>query len=467
MANELDDYLVSPEGLRQTDAVEGRLLKPGDMLDGMRVVAFLGKGASSEVWRMRDEALHADCALKMFAAKDSSVARERFLTEARILAQFSHPNIAHVRRLSETGERPYFTIDLLRPLPDNPSGKTIAKILDGVLDALEALHGKGILHRDLKPSNVLLDEFGNAVLTDLGSAHVFSATLSEEVLPANAHNLTLAGGMVAAIGTPGFGAPEQFAGGDVSPATDIHALGVFVNSLFSGNIPFFWRSLVRRMTSAVPALRYQSISEVRKALSNIQILKWLLYGISITAVVALICASILLLRPKDWRDVTDWKEVTLRKFSHKLFFKEPKPPFRVVTNELYTITLENGGHYIMKEVIDWGKESIPVYDVFHDLYDPKRGTYSRIVHFVIKGSGTFRWSKVKACHIRICDGVTFITSGKCDRDMIAKTEVPPPDARTDDGDNHHARYAAYTIERGGKLIFENGLKYPEGLIERK
>ena len=462
MANELDGYLVSPDAIRQTNVAQGRLLKPGDMLDGLRVVAFLGKGASSEVWRMRDEALHADCALKMFAGPDSTATRERFLSEARILAQFSHPNIVRERRLCETGEHPYFTMDLLQPLPDKPSGRAIAKILGGVLDGLAALHAKGILHRDLKPSNVLLDDAGNAVIADLGVAHVDNAEIACDVQSPGAHNLTLEGGEAAAIGTPGFGAPEQFAGGDVSPATDIHALGVFIDSLFGGKVPFLWRGIVRRMTSAVPRLRYQSIAEVRRALSNVRTLKWLLHGVAVAAVVALACVSIRLFAPKDWRAVAVWKDVSLDDFS-KTHLRGKVPPYSAttVTNSTYTITLQDGGYYLMNDAAATDAR------YFHDLYDPRHGTYSRIAHFVIKGSGMFRWPKVKACHVRICDGVTFITSGKCDRDMIAKTEVPPPDARTDDGINHHARYAAYTVEKGGKLIFENGLKYPEGLIERK
>ena len=462
MVNDLDDYLVSPEAVRQTASAEGRLLKPGEVFDGMRVVAFLGKGASSEVWRMRDEALHADCALKMFAAADPPSLRERFLAEARLLAQFNHPNIVHVRRLSETGEHPYFTMDLLRPLSAMPSGMAAAKILDGVLSGLAALHAKGILHRDIKPDNVLLDGTGNAILADLGAAHIYHAALAGEVQSAAVHNLTLECGRTAAIGTPGFGAPEQFFGGDVSPATDIHALGVFIDSLFGGKVPFLWRGIVRRMTSAVPKLRYQSIAEVRRALSNVRMLKWLLHGVAVAAVVALACVSIRLFAPKDWRAVAVWKDVSLDDFS-KTHLRGKVPPYSAttVTNSTYTITLQDGGYYLMNDAAATDAR------YFHDLYDPRHGTYSRIAHFVIKGSGMFRWPKVKACHVRICDGVTFITSGKCDRDMIAKTEVPPPDARTDDGINHHARYAAYTVEKGGKLIFENGLKYPEGLIERK
>ena len=58
MANELDEYLTTPDALRQTCDAEGRLLKPGDVVSGLRVVAFLGRGATSEVWRVHDDALH-------------------------------------------------------------------------------------------------------------------------------------------------------------------------------------------------------------------------------------------------------------------------------------------------------------------------------------------------------------------------------------------------------------------------
>ena len=65
MANELDEYLSTPDALRQTCDAEGRLLKPGDVVSGLRVVAFLGRGATSEVWRVHDDALNRDLALKI------------------------------------------------------------------------------------------------------------------------------------------------------------------------------------------------------------------------------------------------------------------------------------------------------------------------------------------------------------------------------------------------------------------
>ena len=201
---------------------------------------------------------------------------------------------------------------------------------------------------------------------------------------------------------------------------------------------------------------------MRRALLKAQILKGLLLAVAFAAIAVLTCTAIYLFSPKDWRNVTDWKEVSLCDFSTtNLWGIVPPYPAAKVTNTTYTITLENGAYYVMND------EAATDARYFHDLYNPKRGTCSRIAHFAIKGSGTFRWPKVKGCHIRICKGVTFITSGKCTTDRVAKEEVPPLDAKIDDGNSKHARYAAYTIEIGGKLIFEDGLKYPEGLIERK
>src|SRR5476651_2182459 len=94
------------------------------------------------------------------------------------------------------------------PLPLNE----VIKFMRQIADALEFAHSKGIIHRDFKPSNVLLDEQGNAYLSDFGIAKI----------TANSSTLT---GEAAMLGTPHYMAPEQVSGEPMTPAADVYALG--------------------------------------------------------------------------------------------------------------------------------------------------------------------------------------------------------------------------------------------------
>ncbi|MVZ99774.1 protein kinase [Actinomadura sp. LD22] len=92
------------------------------------------------------------------------------------------------------------------PLPE----PTLRVLGAGIAEALEAVHGAGLVHRDLKPSNILIADDGPRVI-DFGIARAADATA-----------LTRAAG---AVGTPGYMAPEQVTGGPVAPATDVFAFG--------------------------------------------------------------------------------------------------------------------------------------------------------------------------------------------------------------------------------------------------
>ena len=120
---------------------------------------------------------------------------------------------------------PYFTMELLRPLPESLSPRSIAALGRDLCRALACLHAHGIVHRDLKPDNVLVAPGGRYVLADLGIAHLSDGALSGFIHGLGRGNPTLAGGIGRALGTPGFAAPEQMQGKDISPAADIHALG--------------------------------------------------------------------------------------------------------------------------------------------------------------------------------------------------------------------------------------------------
>ena len=459
MANDLDSYLASPEAVRQTDSADGKLLNKGDTLSGLRVVAFLGRGATSEVWRVRDDALNRDLALKILADPDNAIQRERFLSEARLLAQFDNPGMVRVHGFGETDGRPYFTMDLLRPIPDAPSMRTIRRVLCDILDGLEFLHAKGVVHRDIKPTNVLLDNSGRAVLTDLGIAHVDNDALSATVQSAAAHNLTLAEGHAAALGTPGFGAPEQFAGETVSPTTDIHAVGALLLSLFNGKPPLLWRGLIRRMTSSSPALRLKSVREVRTHL----LLIWLFNSISVAAAIAIVGLSI-------------WGVVSV--FSPNRIDLPPSCVQRFPDKPEVVVKLPDSRHYFLPKlalspVLSPEAERIGpkvrqmpdgTVDIGYPLEILRQESSWRRRTVKIVGQGTLKCPVITSAEVHVPSGVTLVTSGKYEVDKPSiPFEYPPQDSTF----TNNVDYAAYVIEPGAKLIFTDNGKYPPSLISRR
>ncbi|MGW6919157.1 serine/threonine-protein kinase [Kitasatospora sp. NPDC054939] len=105
------------------------------------------------------------------------------------------------------------------PLPE----RTVLLLLAGIAEALQAVHGAGVVHRDLKPGNVLVAADGPRVI-DFGIARA-----------ADANPLT---GTGLRIGSPGFMAPEQVLGQSATPATDVFALGALLAHVGSGKPPF-------------------------------------------------------------------------------------------------------------------------------------------------------------------------------------------------------------------------------------
>ena len=462
---ELDSYLVSDEAARQTESAAGRVLSPGAAIGAFRVVAFLGRGATSEVYRVRDDALKADFALKIFALDEScGRERERFIAEARLLAQFQSPHVVRVHGLSDVGAHPYFTMDLLRPLPDAPSRRQAEQVLSGVLDALEELHSKGIIHRDIKPSNILLDGNGHAVVTDLGIAHV-SDDAPERMSAAMPRNMTIADGKAVAIGTPGYGAPEQFSCGDVSPATDIHAVGMTLLALFNGHPPFFWRGLIRRMTSSAPSLRYSSVKAVRRAVRRMRFWRSAAMAASAIATASLLISvfGIFAVEPA-------WQELDSSMSLHKTQRDEKGN----VTNEVKVITLRDGGHYVLPET----HYPRNIYeDIRHIAWEPydgkKQGKWLMLSpdgkkqgwalrsKLEIRGYGVLKCRDIIGAQVKVCSGVTLVTSGV--RHYRKNIEPLPQNAQKDDP--AYFDHPTYIVEPGGKLIFTDTDSYPQGLIE--
>ncbi|HEV3202655.1 MAG TPA: serine/threonine-protein kinase [Bryobacteraceae bacterium] len=213
-------------------AGDGRFL-PGTLLAGRyRIVALLGKGGMGEVYRATDLKLHQQVALKFLPESTASRpgALARFHNEARIARQLAHPNICRVYDIGESDSLHFISMEyvdgedlasLLRRIGRLPHDKAV-EIARKLCFGVAAAHESGILHRDLKPANVMLDGRGRVRITDFGLAAVADQLRREDVRS----------------GTPAYMAPEQLAGKEVTPKSDIYALGLVLYEVFTGNRAF-------------------------------------------------------------------------------------------------------------------------------------------------------------------------------------------------------------------------------------
>ncbi|MFC3504228.1 RICIN domain-containing protein [Micromonospora krabiensis] len=203
-----------------------------------RLVRPLGQGGMGRVWQARDEMLERDVAIKELVApaglrdEERRDLRERSLREARAVARLDHVNVVRVFDVLHSDDDPWIVMELVAsrslhqaleaegPMPP----ARVARIGLGVLAALRAAHGAGILHRDVKPANVLLADDGRVVLTDFGLA----------TLPGDPRVTQT--GMV--LGSPAFLAPERATDGAVGPAADLWSLGATLYAAVEGRTPY-------------------------------------------------------------------------------------------------------------------------------------------------------------------------------------------------------------------------------------
>jgi TolB-like protein/tetratricopeptide (TPR) repeat protein len=216
-------------------------LKDGTRLGPYEILAPIGAGGMGEVYRARDTRLGRDVAVKMVVQGDDRQLLARLKREAQVLASLNHPRICQIFDLGERRGKPFIVMELLdgEPLSARIARgrmeprEAIAIALE-VLDALEVLHGRGVVHRDLKPSNIFLTAHG-AKLLDFGLARPAPAPDSRD--PALTHT-----GML--LGTPRYMAPEQWSDPAAGPAADLFSMGAILFEMLSGRPAFLGASAV-------------------------------------------------------------------------------------------------------------------------------------------------------------------------------------------------------------------------------
>jgi eukaryotic-like serine/threonine-protein kinase len=217
----------------------------GQVLGAYRLLSLIGQGGMGTVWLAErcDGRFEGRAAVKLLnVAVVSRASEERFRREGNILARLTHPNIARLidAGVSPTGQ-PYLVLEYV-------DGQAIDRYCDAhaltvearlrvFLDVLEAVthaHANLVVHRDIKPGNVLVSAAGHVKLLDFGIAKLIEDDdeSSNGTHPASAP-LTRDGWAA----TPQYAAPEQVAGGVVTTATDVYALGVLLYVLLTGTHP--------------------------------------------------------------------------------------------------------------------------------------------------------------------------------------------------------------------------------------
>jgi eukaryotic-like serine/threonine-protein kinase len=188
-----------------------------------------------------DVRLNRSVALKSISGPESVTpqARERLLHEARAAAALSHPHIAAVHDVLDADGQVIIVFEYVEgetlaatlgrgPLP-LPQAIDIAIEL---ADALDAAHQHHVVHRDLKPANIILSPQGHAVVLDFGVARLLPT--ADGVTVMSGSGSTAAG----LIGTPGYAAPEQWAGQHADRRSDLYSLGVVLFEMVAGRRPF-------------------------------------------------------------------------------------------------------------------------------------------------------------------------------------------------------------------------------------
>ena len=241
-------------------------LKPGMLLGKWRVEAFVAKGASGEVYRVEDRETGAEAAAKVLMRPEAAH-RERFRRAVSFLRDFGGGPFPALYDEFEWDGRAVAVVELLEPLElsCSPGDREVAAVVSAVARGVGALHAKGYVHRDLKPQNIMRRKNGEPVIIDFGLMKKVDAEAAASGL-ASAATLSVVDGRTMGLGTPRYSAPEQFTGGGVSFASDIHALGVMVDDFFGGRPPACWKKIVMRATSSIPAQRYRNVREFLNAI---------------------------------------------------------------------------------------------------------------------------------------------------------------------------------------------------------
>jgi len=224
----------------------------GQTLGQFEIIEEIGRGGMATVYRARQRSVNRVVAVKILPPSlmhDPSFL-ERFTREVEVITQLEHPHILPIIDYGEAEGVPYIAMRYLgggsleqRMRRNPPTLHELVKPMRQIAQALDHAHGQGVIHRDLKPGNIMLDESGNAYLSDFGIARVLGSQLTGSLI----------------VGTPAYMSPEQANGLPLDGRSDIYALGVVLFEMLTGRSPYEAETpmamLLKHITEPMPAVR--------------------------------------------------------------------------------------------------------------------------------------------------------------------------------------------------------------------
>ena len=222
--------------------------KLDDKIGPNKVQAIIGEGGSAQVYKVWHEGLEVVRAVKVLKKHTNNEARERFLTEAKILADIHHPNIIEIHNIGFFSQQiPFIEMEFVdgvsiktllaqhRQLPLSVAisiGYYLCQALHYAHTKDYTLYGKvyqGLIHRDIKPENIFISKDGIVKLMDFGIARPSEVSL---------HTV---GAKI--MGTLVYLSPEQLNGTTLDHRSDIFSLGTVLYEMITGKRAFPQKTL--------------------------------------------------------------------------------------------------------------------------------------------------------------------------------------------------------------------------------
>jgi len=237
-------------------------IQSGTYVGPYKILSAIGAGGMGEVYRAHDAKLGRDVAIKVLPeafARDAE-RMARFQREAKVLASLSHPNIAMIYGLEDSGSTRALVMELVEdprladrikagPIPVDEA----VRIAKQIADALEYAHARGIIHRDLKPANITVSNDDTVKVLDFGLAKALEGDTSSIDISTSQTISRMATQAGVLLGTAAYMSPEQAKAKPVDRRADMWAFGCLLYEMLTGKVAFPGDSVTDTLAGVIRA----------------------------------------------------------------------------------------------------------------------------------------------------------------------------------------------------------------------